>query len=421
MPSKENDDKSGVGLSADIVDEDKLFQNCSNDENNISNLISENSTSKDVHVDKNKLVEEIASKEENENDVEKLDSQEKSQRDTSKTKPFRIEDEPTRQTDEDGWLDILGSGDLRKRVIRAGEGVNSRAQRGQWVSMHYVGKLEDGTVVEKDNLKIIVGDSDIVQGLDLSIALMEKGEVAEVVVPSRLAYGKLGNPPRIPPDSVINYEVEIVDVQEADDEENLPLGERQRIGNEKKERGNFWYTRGDYSTAVHCYRRALDFLDSGNQNFQESAPELQKLLDMRLTVYNNLAAAQLKMDAYEAALKSVDYVLTIQSNNVKALFRKGKILVSKGQIDEAIDVLKKALKLEPGTKIIHQELSKLTSRKKKEETETRAMYKRMFETKEEKQKASDKKHKLFNWTMIAGGVLTVACAVALYRQLNSSG
>ena len=34
----------------------------------------------------------------------------------------------------------------------------------------------------------------------------------------------------------------------------LPLDERKLIGHRKKERGNFWYARQDYSNAVQCYR-----------------------------------------------------------------------------------------------------------------------------------------------------------------------
>jgi FK506-binding protein 8 len=54
---------------------------------------------------------------------------------------------------------------------------------------------------------------------------------------------------------------------------------------------------------------------------------MHNLLEDRLKVYNNLAAAQMKIKAYDAALQSVENVLRYQTNNVKALFRKGKVLV----------------------------------------------------------------------------------------------
>lgn len=45
------------------------------------------------------------------------------------------------------------------------------------------------------------------------------------------------------------------------------------------------------------------------KQFQFTNAELQELLEIRVKVYNNLAAAQMKISAYEAALSSVDNVL----------------------------------------------------------------------------------------------------------------
>ena len=53
--------------------------------------------------------------------------------------------------------------------------------------------------------------------------------------------------------------------------------------------------------------------------------ELKQLMEERLKTYNNMAAAQLKLQAYDAALTSVESVLKSQPNNSKALFRKGKV------------------------------------------------------------------------------------------------
>ena len=53
--------------------------------------------------------------------------------------------------------------------------------------------------------------------------------------------------------------------------------------------------------------------------------QIQDLIEIRIKVYNNLAAAQMKISAYDTALSSVDNVLRCQPENVKALFRKGKV------------------------------------------------------------------------------------------------
>ena len=38
-----------------------------------------------------------------------------------------------------------------------------------------------------------------------------------------------------------------------------------------------------------------------------------------------MAAAQMKIEAYDAALKSVEHVLRCQKDNVKAIYRKAKV------------------------------------------------------------------------------------------------
>lgn len=107
--------------------------------------------------------------------------------------------------------------------------------------------------------------------------------------------------------------------------------------NKKRERGNWWFSRDEQTLAIQAYRRALEFLlpekdgtspPEETEQIQEppSDADLQILMEDRMKVYNNLAAAQMKTQAYNAALESVENVLRCQPQNMKALFRKGNIL-----------------------------------------------------------------------------------------------
>lgn len=106
------------------------------------------------------------------------------------------------------------------------------------------------------------------------------------------------------------------------------------FSNKKRERGNWWYSRGDNNIAIQCYRRALDYLDEveggiilpENKKHEVSDSDLQSLLEDRISVYNNMAAAQIKMEMFDAALTSLQIVLRCQPNNVKAHFRKAKVV-----------------------------------------------------------------------------------------------
>lgn len=251
--------------------------------------------------------------------LESVADEEKNAAKPKKEKKIVIEDEePDKEVDEDGWLDVLGSGELKKRVVKPGQGKDTRPQRSNWVVVNLKGTLEDGTVFEeRKDWHIILGDMETVCGLDITLALMEKGEVAEIVIPARLGYGDLGCEPTVPPKAKLHYHAELVDTYKAKEETELPFQERLSIGDAKRERGNFWYSRGDYSNAAHCYRRALDFLDDMGLNLAESPADLQLLLDTRLKVYNNLTATQMKVTCQSlAALAPASVWLVIAMRNI---------------------------------------------------------------------------------------------------------
>lgn len=56
-----------------------------------------------------------------------------------------------------------------------------------------------------------------------------------------------------------------------------------------------------------------------------SPEEEDELMDVKVKCLNNMAASQLKLDHYDAALKSCVTALAHQPDNIKALFRMGKV------------------------------------------------------------------------------------------------
>ncbi|GAB6019022.1 hypothetical protein CHUAL_000652 [Chamberlinius hualienensis] len=326
---------------------------------------------------------------------------------------------------EDGWVDVIGSGDLMKKIIRKGDGAHTRPERAQLVTIRIVGRLENGNIVEDEKeKKITVGDAEVVHGIDLAIPLMELHEISEIIVKPRLAYGKLGLETVIPSNSTINYEVELLLVEDELDPEKMSFAERKTIANQKRERGNFWYVRLEANSALQCYRRALDFLDDNRTNFKETTEEQRELAALWMTVSNNMAAAQLRIGAYDAALKSVDNVLKMEPNNSKALFRKSKVLSKTGNVDEAISILKKLIELEPDNKVLHQELYALRMKQFNDMKDEKKLYKRMLgQDKEIPTKLAtveDSSRKFLRWGIILGGFTAVIATIVAYRHFHSS-
>lgn len=338
-----------------------------------------------------------------------------------------LEDHP-----ENEWIDILGNGELKKKVLKAG-GKNSRPNRGDICKAKITAKLEDGTIVEDhEEITFQLGDVEVIQGLDLAVALMDAGEEAEIVIAPRFAYGTLGDEPKIPPNATLSYTVELKSFEFEPESETLSISKRKEIGNKKRERGNWWFKRDEPTLAIQCYRRALEFLSpnkGGMSHGEDSVEEtesdayLQAFLEDRLTVENNLAAAQMKIEAYDAALKSVDNVLMCQPQNMKALFRKGKILHLKGENFRAYTIFLQVQKLDPQNKAVQQELSVIRGKTMKDVQKEKNLYRKMLGTKKEftatkeVKKESKVKTTTIAWSII-GGTIVAAAGVIAYKLIS---
>lgn len=68
----------------------------------------------------------------------------------------------------------------------------------------------------------------MVQAVDIALSLMNIGEKCIIKVEPRLAYGFKGNPPLVPPDTNLIYEIELLDVEE--EKEDHSISERKKIG-----------------------------------------------------------------------------------------------------------------------------------------------------------------------------------------------
>lgn len=318
--------------------------------------------------------------------------------------------------DPEEWLDVLGNGLLKKKTLVPGQGVESRPQKGQDVTIRLKAMLEDGTVVEQDPaLTFTLGDCDVLQALDLCVQLLEMAETALIVSDAKYCYGAQGRSPDVPPNAPLTLEVELLAARDAPDLELLSGKEKIQLANRKRERGNFFYQQADYVLAINSYDIALRILGSSSK-VDFSPDEEAELLDVKVKCLNNLAASQLKLDHFKAALKSCNLVLEHQPGNIKALFRKGKVLAQQGEYREAIPILKAALKLEPSNKTIHAELSKLVKKHADQRNVETEMYRKMLgnpSTASTPRKCKDKLPWSIPWKWLFGATAIALGGVAL--------
>ncbi|XP_026161217.1 peptidyl-prolyl cis-trans isomerase FKBP8 [Mastacembelus armatus] len=335
----------------------------------------------------------------------------------SKKTSSDTDSDPPGQIDE--WLDVLGNDQLKKKIIQAGKGRDGRPQKGQNVRIQLKTFLMDGTLVEEQSdLSFTLGDGDVIQALDLTVQLMEMEEKALIQTDAKYAYGARGSlEPEVPPNAKLSLEVELLEATDAPDLELLPPAEKIVLASHKRERGNAHYQRGDYAFAVNSYSIALQITESSSK-VDISAEEENELMDVKVKCLNNMAASQLKLDHYDAALKSCVSALAHQPDNIKALFRMGKVLALQGEYTEAIQTLRKALKLEPSNKTIHAELSKLVKKHSEQRGAEQAMYKKMLGNPTSTSSSSTQKHQTksswgLSWKWLFGATAVAIGGVAL--------
>lgn len=129
-------------------------------------------------------------------------------------------DEDLRQKEEAGLQQYIDDNGITTEPNASGlyyietkAGTGAQAVAGKMVSVHYTGKLLNGTVFDSsaggNPIDFVLGVGQVIPGWDEGIALMKEGGEATLIIPSSLAYGPSGSGP-IPPYSTLVFDVQLV-------------------------------------------------------------------------------------------------------------------------------------------------------------------------------------------------------------------
>lgn len=114
---------------------------------------------------------------------------------------------------------------LQYRVLESGSGPQPGAA--DIVTVHYRGRLIDGSEFDSSYERgqpLQLTPADVIPGWREMLQLMQVGSRVEVFIPASLAYGSEARGDRIPANSTLIFEMELLDVQSAEDRKKALLG-----------------------------------------------------------------------------------------------------------------------------------------------------------------------------------------------------
>jgi peptidylprolyl isomerase len=92
-------------------------------------------------------------------------------------------------------------------------GTGATAVAGDTVTVRYVGSFLDGRQFDAGTLPPFrVGVGAVIAGFDQGLLGMRVGGRRRLTIPADLAYGPRGNPPTIPPNTPLRFEVELLGI-----------------------------------------------------------------------------------------------------------------------------------------------------------------------------------------------------------------
>ncbi|KAE8752448.1 hypothetical protein FOCC_FOCC000919 [Frankliniella occidentalis] len=309
------------------------------------------------------------------------------------TVPDGFENSTPFETLKERMTDVHPNGLVKKRIIR--EGIGEIISPNALVRLHYEGYMEfnevpfDSTLLRGQSAEFVLGCSGMIPGLDMGVATMRSREKAEFILQPSVAFGAIGCPPRIPPNSEVLFVVEVMNWKEGTE-----AAIAQATANTKGEKswdvcksavsallkeGITLYNERRFHESKIRLQKAKNILAKCHLKNEEEEEEFYKHMfkvSLNLAiVFNELHGNASFAPSAIIHLKEAD---KIQPNNHKVHCQWGKALMSLGDLERAKEHLLKAMRIKNDDKTIHDTLNKLEQKIKKEKETEKETWRRAF-------------------------------------------
>ena len=260
-------------------------------------------------------------------------------------------------------IDVLGDGGILKEITKqAPEGSRGPPPKGSQISAHYTGTLLDGSKFDSSldrntPFKFKLGEGQVIKGWDEGFGTMKVGEKATLTLKPEYAYGASGSPPKIPPNSTLRFDVELLDFTEVTKERwEMDHDERIEMATKLKQEGTDLFAKKLYADAARKYEEAAEYV-AEDEEVEDELPEDDQ--NLYVTCWTNAAMAYMKVNNWSAVTSACNRALKVQDQNVKALYRRATARLHLGLLKEAKADLMEAYKLDPNNKDVRRKIQEL--------------------------------------------------------------
>lgn len=258
--------------------------------------------------------------------------------------------------------------------------------------IQYIGYFTNGKVWAntyrgfEQSVKFPLKKSKVIYGWEVAVLTMRKGEKARFKISSAYAYGANGNPPLIPPETNLVFDIELVDWKSLKNrkdkfmEKTTQTYEELVAGAEKEKKvGNELFEAGDYVDAIERYNEALQYA-----RFVYEPRLRHATRPLMLACELNKAFCYLKLKNWRECIKCCDEAIKMNAHESKAYYRKAVAFRMLGQDAEARKNILQAKRLNADDPGIDREMTLIEwqadQRKKKEKKVFGAIFNEEQET-----------------------------------------
>jgi hypothetical protein len=258
---------------------------------------------------------------------------------------------------------------IAKIVIKEGQG--RKPKEGEKVSLVYEGRLkETGEVFDSSQknghkFRFDLGKDEVIDGLSLGVASMQMGEHSLFTISPDYGYGEKGREPQIPPNAVLEFDIELVEIR---DKFFNAIDAAKRC-NQIKDEANAKFKEGKFEEAIWLYRHAYHIITDW-----VNAESMQ----LKLVLSRNLAICFGKVKNWNKSLKKAEYVLSKEPGCPRCLLRKAEALLELNRLDDCKQVILVGLGVTKQDPVFLDLQKRLVEAEKKENSRRNEVFAQMF-------------------------------------------